>query len=156
MNAPVRYVLMVVIDPNSGFAVGLTKKKGPAKLLNKVTFPGGKLEAGENVRTAASREMLEETAVEVPESAWTVYESIIEPEYELHKLVALSDKVLHARQCEQEPVWHLAYERHLEYARIQPNEYAPDFISTLEDALKAVAVPRQANPAALETCGTPA
>lgn len=137
---PIRYVILVVVDPATGFTVGLTKKKGPGHLLNRITFPGGKIDGNETIEAAASREMREETGVKVAEESWTLYESIITQEYELHKLVALSDKVLYARSCEIEPVWHLAYVRHLEYAQRQPAQYANDFIPTLLAALGAVGV----------------
>jgi 8-oxo-dGTP pyrophosphatase MutT (NUDIX family) len=154
MNPPVRYVLLVVADPACGFAVGITKKKGPAHLLGRITFPGGKIEAGESLKAAASREMLEETGVVVPEADWQVVDSGLAPEYELYKLVAQSDKVLHARQREDEPVWHLAYARHLEYAKAQPAQYVEDFIPTLQAALTVIGVPFDAVPSkpGIPTC----
>ncbi len=136
-----RYVLMVVIDPATGFTVGITKKKGPAFLLGRVTFPGGKMEDGESPAQAASREMLEETGVSVPEADWQCIEVRFGDGFELHVLAALSRKVLHARQLEEEPVWHLAYTRHFEYARRQPAQYAPDFVEVLSGALNALGVP---------------
>lgn len=131
----ISYVLNVVLDLNTGFVVGLTKKKGPAFLLNKVTFPGGKVEDGETPEQAAHREMQEETGIDVPVSAFKVFEVVEGPAYTLTKLVALSSKVLYARAMEDEPVWHLAYARHLEYSLNQPDQYAPDFHSTLVAAL---------------------
>ncbi len=134
-----RYVLMVVIDPATGFTVGLTKKKGPAFLLNRVTFPGGKVEAGEDDRTAARREMREEAGIDIPESDWAVYDIVEKEDRVIVKLAAVSSKVLHARTMEEEPVWHLAISRHQEYAARQPNQYAPDFLLSLQGALDATA-----------------
>ena len=141
MSTP-RFVMMVVVDLRTGFTVGITKKKGPAFLLGKVTFPGGLVEGDETAAQAATREMKEETGIDVPVSAWVEVSSQTKPSgYELVTLAALSDKVLHARQLENEPVWHLAYERHQAYARNQPDQYAPDFLSSLNDALACLAPP---------------
>jgi 8-oxo-dGTP pyrophosphatase MutT (NUDIX family) len=134
-----KYVLGVVLDLNHGFVVGLTKKKGPSFLINKVTFPGGKIEGDESVKTAISRELLEEAGILVPEQDWVVYESYETPEYALTKLVALSSKVLQARTMETEPVWQLAIDWHLRQAVQSPESYAPDFVSTLNAAIAAVA-----------------
>jgi len=134
----IRYVLMVVVDPSATFTVGLTKKKGPAFLLNRITFPGGKIEKNEPVLAAASREMLEETGLTISEDRWVVYEDKMLDGYQLIKLAAISPKVLHARAMEEEPVWHLNIGNHLAYAVNQPDQYAPDFLNTLRGALYAV------------------
>lgn len=134
-----RYVLMVAIDPATAFTVGLTKKKGPAFLLNRVTFPGGKVEDGEDDRTAARREMREETGLDIPESDWVVYDIVEKEDRIIVKLAAVSNKVLHARAMEEEPVWHLAIASHQQYAARQPDQYAPDFLRTLQGALDATA-----------------
>lgn len=133
-----RYVLMVVIDPLCGHVVGLTKKKGPSHLLGKLTFPGGKIDGDESPRTAASREMAEETGVQVPESNWVEVTTRFGTSYELHILAAYSDQVLSARQLEEEPVWQLAVERHRTYAAKSPQDYAPDFLQTLEESEQAL------------------
>lgn len=132
------YVLGIVIDPRYNFCVGITKLRGPAFLLGKLTFPGGKLKPDESTVTAMSRELREEVGIVVPENAWVAYERFETDEYILNKFAAVSDQVLAARQCEQEPVWHLAVKRHLQYARNQPEQYAPDFVKTLEDAMTAL------------------
>lgn len=130
-----RYVLGIVIDPATGFVVGITKKKGPAFLLGKVTFPGGKLEGNESAQAAMTRELAEEAGIDVPERDWRVLSYSETDDYTLTKLVAESSKVLHARTREQEPIWHLAIKSHLRFAATQPNQYAPDFLADLTQAL---------------------
>jgi 8-oxo-dGTP pyrophosphatase MutT (NUDIX family) len=134
----IRYVLMIVIDPVTGFVVGLTKLKGPAYLLNRITFPGGKIELGESVLSAASREMHEEAGLLIAEDQWTIFDIVVTADYELIKVAAYSSDVLKARTCEEEPVWHLAIERHLQYARQSPELYTTDFIANLQGALVAI------------------
>jgi 8-oxo-dGTP pyrophosphatase MutT (NUDIX family) len=136
-----RYVLMVAVDVPSGFTVGITKKKGPSFLLNRITFPGGKLEEGETPAVAASREMREETGLTIAEGAWIPLKVVRGKDYELTVLVAHCSTVFHARQWEEEPVWHLHCPSHLSYARQQPDQYAPDFIEVLTGALELLGSP---------------
>lgn len=134
-----RYVLMVVMDPDTGHAIGMTKLKGPAQLIGKITFPGGKLEEGESVFEAASRELREETGVEVDETAWVPAHTIVAPHYEMHIVAAHSPDVLQAQTREEEPVSILAVERHKEYARTHAQTYTPDFLQVLAVAEQALA-----------------
>lgn len=141
MTSPVKiqYVLTVMLSTCQNFVVGITKKKGPAFLLEKLTFPGGKLEADESIFEAAAREMLEETGVHTQPEDWALFNVFDSDEYSLHKLVCVSPAVFEAHQREEEPVWQLAVKRHLEYAQRDPQLYAPDFIRTLEQALSHIA-----------------
>lgn len=134
----IRYVLMVVADQQAGFVVGMTKQKGPSHLIGKLTFPGGKMEEGETAEQAGSREMLEETGIEVSPADWVCFDVQRYEHYELHCLAANSDQVLRAHQCEQEPVWHLAIKRHQVYAQEQPQAYVDDFLPLLNQAQEAL------------------
>lgn len=136
----IRYVLMVVADLETGFVVGLTKQKGPQHLLGKLTFPGGKMEEGESPEQASSREILEEAGITVAQDAWLCFDVQRYEHYELHCLVAGSDQVLRARRCEQEPIWHLAIQRHQQYAQERPQDYVEDFLPLLDQALQALAI----------------
>lgn len=143
MTSPVKtqYVLNVMLSQCQSFVVGITKKKGPQFLREKLTFPGGKLEANESLFEAAAREMLEETGVQTKPEDWALFEVFHAKDYVLHKLVCISPLVFSAHQREEEPVWHLAVARHLEYAQRDPHLYAPDFVRTLTAALKHVNAP---------------
>lgn len=133
------YVLVLILGMASGHVVGLTKKKGPSFLLNKLTFPGGKTEPGETPEFAAQRETLEETGLDLPLADFSVFEVIPGADYTLTKVVVCTDKVLFARTMEEEPIWHLEFKHHLQYCLAQPGQYAPDFHSTLTAALASPA-----------------
>jgi 8-oxo-dGTP pyrophosphatase MutT (NUDIX family) len=130
-----QFCLLVVADLDTGFVVGITKKRGPEFLLNRITFPGGKLEEGESPEQAAARELQEEAGIWVPPQQWLLVESRHADGDTVHVLAAASDRTLYARSREEEPVWHLNIERHLQYCRRQPMQYAPDFEATLRAAL---------------------
>lgn len=141
--AKTQYVLNVMLSQCQTFVVGITKKSGPELLREKLTFPGGKIEANESAFEAAAREMQEETGVLTRPEDWMLFEVFHADEYDLHKLVCVSPRVFEAHQHEKEPVWQLAVARHLEYAQRNPHLYAPDFVHILLSAmehLKASAV----------------
>lgn len=122
------YVLMVVSDLLQTMSVGLLKKKGPAHLLGKITFPGGRREAGETVQQAASREMREETGLVIPQRNWIHLAST----QSMALLFAQDPHVLAARTCEDEEVFPLMNVRQLEYSLRSPDRYAPDFNAILK------------------------
>lgn len=144
----IRYVLTVVIHPELPYVIGLTKQSGPEFLIGKLTFPGGKIEKDEDIGVAASRELLEETGVQVGSTDWRLvrHDKFRSSDAELYLMAATSRDVFGARSCESEPVWQLATSRHLEYARRTPEKYAPDFIRNLEQSLHALGLAVQNPP----------
>lgn len=126
-----QYVLMLVYDPLRDIVVGLLKERGPAFLVGKLTFPGGKTEAGETPEQACSREMKEEAGITVPVDAW----QFVARSSVVMVMAAISDQVVCAKQCDDEPVFVMSVTRQLEYAARTPDAYVPDFIVLLEASL---------------------
>lgn len=130
-DAGLKYVLMLVHDPVRDLVIGLLKKRGPAFLVDKLTFPGGKTEEGETPEQACSRETMEEAGISVPRDAWKfVCRSGV-----VMVMAAVSDQVLNATQCDDEPIFVMSVPRQLEYAALSPDAYVPDFIVLLEAGL---------------------
>ena len=128
------YVLLVVHDPVRDLVVGLLKQKGPEFLLGKITFPGGRLEDGESPEEGASREMREETGLDIPVSNW----KFVCRHADMMVLAACSANVVKAVQREEEPVFAMSVPRQLEYAKKNVRAYSHDFIVTLTAALSAL------------------
>ena len=126
-----QYVLMLVYDPLRDIVVGLLKARGPAFLIGKLTFPGGKTEAGETPEQACSRETEEEAGIKVPVDAW----KFVARSSVVMVMAAVSDQVLSAKQCDDELVFVMSVPRQLEYAARNPDAYVPDFIVLLEAGL---------------------
>jgi 8-oxo-dGTP pyrophosphatase MutT (NUDIX family) len=130
------YVLMAVFDPTLHHMVCITKLKGPSFLLNKVTFPGGRIELGEDVNEAASRELFEEVGLTVAPDQWVTVDFLTRADAEMTTLAAVVPNLFSARQCEEEPV-------HIEPALLtplvaNPARYAPDFADKVAKALTAL------------------
>jgi 8-oxo-dGTP pyrophosphatase MutT (NUDIX family) len=128
------YVLMIAVDAGTKNAVGLVKSKGPKFLIGKLTFPGGKIEPGESVKAAASREMLEEAGIEIAPEQWREVTVTETEEYALHVVAALSDKVATARQMETELIFVMNLQEHYNKALRDGRTYTPDFVPLVEKA----------------------
>jgi 8-oxo-dGTP pyrophosphatase MutT (NUDIX family) len=138
------YVLLLVFDTKLEKVIGLTKLRGPSFLIGKLTFPGGKVEVGEDFKVAASREMLEETGLVVPLSSW---HSVTVKEFEGYSVTVFattSTSFLEAKTCEDEVVEHFCIKKHLTDAVKQPSRYAPDFLTILELSLYSITLKRAA------------
>lgn len=130
-DTQVQYVLMIVYDPLRDLVVGLLKERGPEFLVGKLTFPGGKTEPGESPAEACSRETEEEAGISVPVDAW----QFVARSPWVVVMAAVSDQVIHAKQCDDEQVFVMSVPRQLEYAARTPDAYVPDFIVLLEASL---------------------
>ena len=82
------YINCIVMDESRAHILLLIKQKGPAFLLGKDNFPGGKLEEGEIPSSAAIREVLEETNVRIAPDAIALLKSKAENGNTLHTFVA--------------------------------------------------------------------
>ena len=144
--AKINYVLMIVVDPQSKTAVGLIKNKGPEFLIGKFTFPGGKIEPGESVEAAASRELLEEAGVVIPEDGWQKVGFTETAEYTLHVVGALSDQVAHAKQMEEELIFVMDLQEHYSKALRYGSRYTPDFIEIVDKAMEKLGIALDKSP----------
>jgi 8-oxo-dGTP pyrophosphatase MutT (NUDIX family) len=132
------YVLNHVVSLDKKRAVILKKMRGPQFLIGKMTMPGGKIDPGEDIFEAASREMKEETNLDISKEDWILFEIFETDEYILNKLVAVTEHIDNAKQLEEEPVLVINLNEQVKDARKNPNNYTQDFIINIEKSLAAL------------------
>jgi 8-oxo-dGTP diphosphatase len=81
------------------------RRTRPAWQAGRVNALGGKLLPGESPAAAASREILEEAGVRVPEGAWREVVVWRDPVYRMHVLSAFHDAAAQARTAEDQEVF---------------------------------------------------
>lgn len=135
-----RYVVTAVVDPKTLGTVGLTKLKGPDKLLGRKTFPGGKIEPGETPEVAATRELKQEVGLAVDSTCWVQAGYLSGAKFELYLMAAWSTDVHTAQQKEEEPIWLSLLPDAVAQAKAKPDEFVPDFLELTELVYRALAI----------------
>lgn len=98
------YVLALLFTPDRQRVV-LMRRSRPEWQAGRVNALGGKLLPGESAAAAASREVLEEAGVQVPEREWR--ETVVwrDPVYRMHVLAAFHPAARMARTAEDQEVF---------------------------------------------------
>lgn len=138
------YINCAVLDEEREHVVLLTKTKGPAFLVGKDNFPGGKMEPGESPAQAAIREVHEETGIRIPEGNIALLHEEGDAGYRLYTLVAVVPRsvLVTATSMEEEPVRVQAIASALQQWREAPQSAAPDMPMLLAKA-QGFAMPAQ-------------
>jgi ADP-ribose pyrophosphatase YjhB (NUDIX family) len=97
------YICVAAMSPACDNVVLLKKNKGPEHLIGKWTLPGGKVEAGEDLKDAAARELKEETGLEVNSYSLENVYVVNGTGYDLHVFGVVAD-VAKAKSQESEEV----------------------------------------------------
>lgn len=98
-----KYVVGLLFDPN-GETVALIEKDHPEWQAGKLNGLGGKVEPGEDVWQAISREVQEEGGVLVHPHEWEIFLVLEGEEYSATFLRAFSPEVANVRTCTSERV----------------------------------------------------
>lgn len=98
------YVLALLFTPD-GRQVVLMRRTRPAWQAGRVNALGGKILPGESAAAAASREVLEEAGVQVPEDAWCEIVVWHDPVYRMHVLSAFHEAAQRAHTAEDQEVF---------------------------------------------------
>ena len=134
------YINCIVMDESCANILLLIKQKGPAFLLRKDNFPGGKLEANESPANAAIREVFEETNVRIENHAIALLKSKNVNGNTLHTFVATVPLTeLHrAKTMEAEPVRVATVKHALAHWALHPESAAPDVPTLVQYALNTL------------------
>lgn len=140
MSHKIQYVLNHVFTNDFKEMVCLEKNRGPKFLIGKITVPGGKIEGDDSIEKSASKEMFEETGLQIPESDWVIFEKYEEHDYVLYKLAAFSSQCREAKTMETERVFAAYVENVLEDCQENPHKYTQDFFMNLQSSMSALAL----------------
>lgn len=134
----IKYVTGVLFSPDKKEVVNLLKQKGPANLIGKLTFPGGKQEPGESPEEALSREFLEECGVVVPPEDWKGVLVVEHESYRLQVFCATSEMLSMARTTEKEPVSVNKVKQIVNLCKNNPTAFVPEFLEYIEKSVKTL------------------
>ena len=98
------YVLALLFTPDARRVV-LMHKNRPAWQAGRINAPGGKLTSGEDVASAARREVREEAGVDVPEAVWQEFLVWDDPVYRMHIVRAFHDAASRAYTAEDQEIF---------------------------------------------------
>lgn len=125
----------VLFSPDHKEVVNLLKQKGPANLIGKLTFPGGKEEVGESPEQALSREVLEECGIAVSPQDWKPVLVVTHAEYMLQVFCATSEFWSMARTAEKEPISVNKVTHITALCKKNPRSFVPEFLEYIEKSL---------------------
>ena len=134
------YVIGVIIDPALAVTVALEKRRGPAHLIGRTTFPGGHVESGESPEEAIAREIEEECGIAVAPSQWVHLRTVRGTGYRLDALAAVSARACDAAPIEDEPVSVLRIDELIRAQAATPERFARDLPELLALAMERLGV----------------
>lgn len=121
----IQYVCGFLFSPDYEHVV-LVRKNKPEFLKGNLNGVGGKVELGESIQKAMSREFMEETGVPIGSSIWNIFCSLEsetgrEKPYIVYFLYATSKLYNYAKTMEEEYVDIYEVSELKEYSKLQPN-----------------------------------
>lgn len=135
----IRFVLSIAVSEDATKVVLLTKNRGPAHVIGKTTFPGGRMEQDDPSEVhAARRELAEETGIDVPLARFELLRNSEAPAGRLAICFCVAD-ISAARTMEDEVVRVSDIDATLALAKGQDSSsYTSDFVGMLELALPKI------------------
>lgn len=132
------YVLCIAINPAWTDTVILQKCRGPKGVIGRLNFPGGHVEPGESAIAAASRELFEETGLEIPSESLHYVGRVGGSHFSLEIYTGICPDLHTATSRTDEPVMLKPLVPLLDELVSQSHLYADDFDTYLAGALKVL------------------
>ena len=131
------YVNCVLLSEDLSELCVIFKLRGPAELINKFNFIGGKVEQNEYTSDAVVREVMEETGLDISLEKINLFMTFENEEYRLdnHVVFLSTAKLRQAKTCESEKISVVDTKTTLNECKELPNKYSPSFLMLLQAAL---------------------